>query len=133
MKEDLAMRAAGEGDSLQHILKQLTQSYIVCRECFSEGNYPTILKPHDFERSSLESILSASEFGLNTIYEKNEDDELEMKEWTLDDKQRLIDAVTQFGPDFEQVSKYLESFFTPYECALQFISLPISESLMSRL
>lgn len=51
-----------ESASLHSILKKLTSTYLLCKECFDLGNYPQILSPSDFERSSLMSLLSGDEF-----------------------------------------------------------------------
>ena len=57
MKEELALKNVGEGDSLHSVLKALTTTYLVCNECYNLGNYPHILKAHDFEKTSLDSTL----------------------------------------------------------------------------
>ncbi len=57
------MKQAGENESLQQTLRKLTQTYIVCRECFTEGNYPKILSAFDFEAQSMENALKAANFG----------------------------------------------------------------------
>lgn len=54
-------------------------------------------------------------------------------EWTLDEKNRLIEAVAGYLGDWEQISKVVfEGIYTPEECALQFLSLPINETLLLR-
>lgn len=37
------MKAAGEQDSLHQVLRALTQTYVLCGECFEEGHYPKII------------------------------------------------------------------------------------------
>lgn len=58
------MKAVGEGDSLHHVLRNLTQTYVLCLDCFTNGHYPKILHAFDFEKQCLESALKAANFGL---------------------------------------------------------------------
>ena len=58
------MRQAGEGESLHHVLRKLTQTYVLCRDCFTGGHYPKSVSAFDFENQSIESLLKATEFGL---------------------------------------------------------------------
>jgi len=51
----------------------------------------------------------------------------------VEDKERLIDAVANMNDDWDEISKTVfNGDYSPEECALQFISLPISESLRLR-
>ena len=63
-KEDTSMRQAGEGDSLHHVLRKLSQTYVLCRECFTDGHYPKSVSAFDFESQSIESIIKSNEFNL---------------------------------------------------------------------
>jgi hypothetical protein len=67
------MKQAGESDSLQHALRKLTQTYILCKECFTEGNYPKILSAFDFQKQSLETALNSTNFGFRYKEAMNED------------------------------------------------------------
>jgi len=67
------------------------------------------------------------------ISKENQDGEVEKvtQEWSLDEKQRLIEAVLEYNQDWKQISRgAFGEFYSPEECALQFLSLPISESLL---
>jgi hypothetical protein len=57
LREEEAMKAFGEQNSLPNVLKELTNTYIVCKECFELGNYPKVLKADDFQTQTLKSIL----------------------------------------------------------------------------
>jgi hypothetical protein len=52
-----ATEAFGEEKSLSNVLKELTNSYVVCKECFDQGNYPKVFSSNDFEAQTIESIL----------------------------------------------------------------------------
>lgn len=125
------MKAVGEGESLHHTLRGLAQTYVLCTECFMGGHYPKILSAFDFDKQSLEGILKAQLYGLSSDQEHEERNELEI--WTPLDRQRLVEGVAQFESDWEQIStQVFDGDFSPLECAHQFLSLPITESLYSR-
>jgi Myb-like DNA-binding domain len=109
----------------------------LCRECFTEGSFPKVLTAFDFEKQSLETALKSANFGVvvqqRRLKDEDEEEEEETAFWTLEDKQRLIDAVALHGSDWETVSdKAFDGGFTALECVNQFLSLPISESLLLR-
>lgn len=67
----------------------------------------------------------------------NEDDEDQpiqyVFEWTVEEKNILIEAVSNYQGNWEQISKEVfEDLYSPEECAMQFLSLPISETLLIR-
>ncbi len=91
----------------------------------------------------MENVLKAANFGFkyktsipNEMNDDNENQVSFVVEWSLEDKQRLIEVLSDQGPNgihWESISK--ETFndeYTPEECALQFLSLPISEQIMLR-
>lgn len=49
-KEEQAVKAVGEAESLHQALRGLTQTYVLCRDCFTGGHYPKILSAFDFEK-----------------------------------------------------------------------------------
>lgn len=80
----------------------------------------------------METALKAATFGLSVSH-AGQDEEDDSVSWTLDDKQRLIDGVAQYGSDWDQISdKTFGGGYTAQECVLQFLSLPIGESLLTR-
>ena len=40
------------------MLKELTSSYLICKECFDSGHYPKVLSADDFEPQTIKTILS---------------------------------------------------------------------------
>ena len=55
-------------------------------------------------------------------------------EWSAEDKEKLVEAVANMSDDWDEISKIaFDGEYSPEECALQFISLPITESLHLRL
>jgi hypothetical protein len=67
----------------------------------------------------------------------NEDDEDQpiqyVFEWSIEEKNILIEAVSNYQGNWEQISKEVfEDLYSPEECAMQFLSLPISETLLIR-
>lgn len=139
-KEDQIMKQVGESDSLHQALRRLTQTYILCRDCFSAGNFPKILDAFDFEKQTLEGALKAANFGykykqqiLDDGGNENEQPGQYVVEWSIDEKYQLIEAVAAYSGDWESISKdVFEGIYSPEECAMQFLSLPISETLLIR-
>ena len=58
LKEHETLQAMGESDSLHNTLKELTSSYIVCKECFDLGNFPKVFSPDDFSAMTMKSVFS---------------------------------------------------------------------------
>ena len=122
------MHQAGEGESLHHVLRKLSQTYVLCRECFTQGHYPKSVSAFDFEAQSIESILKASELGLKykvagdaIVYGKDgEERQMQVEvEWPQDDKERLIEAVSNMNDDWDEISKSVfNGDYSPEECAL---------------
>ena len=46
----------GEADSLHNTLKELTSSYIICKECYDLGNFPKVFSPEDFKAMTMKSV-----------------------------------------------------------------------------
>ena len=133
--------------SLHDTLRELTQSYVLCKECFDLGNFPKVFKPEDFQATTLRSILG-DETKDDTKAEDQQaressfmavDDEMvnQAPQFTTEEKSSLIEAVTQQSPDcidWSSISR--EAFkgkYTPNECVFEFLRLPISESLSLKL
>jgi SWI/SNF related-matrix-associated actin-dependent regulator of chromatin subfamily C len=86
-KEDQAMKVAGESESIHNVLRNLTSTYVLCKECFTGGHYPKILSAFDFEKHSLETMLKAALYGINVENIDEEQKEIdEQEEWTHIDK-----------------------------------------------
>jgi hypothetical protein len=49
-KDEAVTKAVGEYGSLHQVLRSLTQAYVTCRDCFTQGNFPQILSAYDFEQ-----------------------------------------------------------------------------------
>ena len=47
--------------SLHQALKQLTTSYLICKECFDNGNFPRVFRPKEFAPTTLRSLLETKE------------------------------------------------------------------------
>ncbi|CDW80830.1 swi snf and rsc complex subunit ssr2 [Stylonychia lemnae] len=134
-REEIALKAMGELDSLHQTLKNLSSTYLICKECFGLGNFPRILTQFDFEKYSIESILKNPEFQVKLNIQREDDSysqQIEQpQEWTVEDRERLVEGVSLYDNDWEMIAKkQFQSMFSPQECAFQFISLPISESLL---
>lgn len=43
LREEKALKAMGEMESLHNTLKNLSSTYLLCKECFTQGNIPRIL------------------------------------------------------------------------------------------
>ena len=56
LKEQETLQAMGEADSLHNTLKELTSSYIVCKECYDLGNFPKVFSPEDFKAMTMKSV-----------------------------------------------------------------------------
>jgi len=47
----------GEADSLHTVLRKLTDSYLICQECYSQNNIPQAMSLEDFEAQTLSHML----------------------------------------------------------------------------
>ena len=60
-KELAAQSIRGEEPSksltLHQALKQLTNSYLICKDCFDNGNFPKVFKPTEFKAMTLRTLL----------------------------------------------------------------------------
>ena len=61
-EDEDALTQLKEKNSIHQTLKEITSTYIVCKECFDLGNYPKILSPTDFEKTSMNLLLNTQEF-----------------------------------------------------------------------
>lgn len=94
-----ALKHFKEQDSIHQTLKNLTSTYLICKECFDLGNYPKILSENDFERASLKSMLSLSEFEKPQASETNDS----AVEWAQEEVVQLVDAVAEHQNDWEAI------------------------------
>lgn len=58
LRENESVQAFGEDKALPTVLKELTSTYLICKECFDLGKYPRVLSANDFEQKTIKSILS---------------------------------------------------------------------------
>lgn len=42
IREQESLKSMGEENSLHQVLKQLTNTYLICKECYDQGNYPKV-------------------------------------------------------------------------------------------
>jgi len=47
--------------SLHQALKQLTNSYLICKDCFENRNFPKVFRPEEFAPTTLRSLLETKE------------------------------------------------------------------------
>lgn len=123
-----ALKHFKEQNSIHQTLKNLTSTYLICKECFDLGNYPKILSEHDFERASLKSMLSMPEFEKPQASETND----LAVEWTQDEVVQLVDAVAEHQNDWEAITQYVPHK-TAEQCVLKFLELPLTENMMSKM
>ena len=134
--------------SLHKTLRDLTQNYILCKECFEQGNFPKVFKADDFKPTTMRSILGIG--GKNDDNEDQDDPQSDGQTHTLnqdilnresafdvDEKNELIEAVTQQSSeliDWHCISQdVFNGKFSPEECVFEFLRLPISDSLSLKL
>ena len=94
----------GEANSLHQTLKELTCNYLVCKECYEQGNFPKVFQADDFSAMTLKSILGdksvnsskAEDFSEPVNNDMSfEDARLTQTHFTADDKEKLVSAVTE--------------------------------------
>ena len=59
-REEAALNHFGEQDSLHTVLRKLTDSYILCQDCFSENKIPESLTADDFQPQTIKHLLKPS-------------------------------------------------------------------------
>lgn len=122
-----ALKHFKEQDSIHQTLKNLTSTYLICKECFDLGNYPKILSEHDFEKASLKSMLTMPEFETPVANEASDS----AVEWTQEEIVQLVDAVVEHQNDWEAITQQLPHK-TAEQCVLKFLELPLTENMMSK-
>ena len=92
----------GESDSLHHTLKELTSSYIVCKECYDLGNFPKVFNPEDFSAMTMKSMFSdksliekSNEASEAALQNELSYEESSKNKFSAEDKEKLIAAVTE--------------------------------------
>ena len=43
--------------TMHQALKQLTSSFLICKDCFDNGNYPRVFTPEEFKPMTLRTLL----------------------------------------------------------------------------
>lgn len=118
-------QAFGEEKSLTNVLKELTNTYLVCQDCFTLGNYPRSLSADDFEAQTIKTILSDTASS-----------DSDFKRLTPEDKEKLLQQLQMAEQrddervNWDAISK--EAFKNKYnarDLVFEFITMPISESL----
>lgn len=56
-KEMNALEHFGERNSLHNVLRQLTETYIVCRDCYKDNLIPKSMSMQDFEAYTISGLL----------------------------------------------------------------------------
>lgn len=59
--------------TLHQALKQLTNSYLICKDCFENGNFPKVFKPEEFVPTTLRGLLNQD--GADCGKEKQQEDQ----------------------------------------------------------
>ena len=58
--------------TLHQALKQLTNSYLICKDCFDNGNFPKVFMPDEFVPTTLRGLLNQD--GIESGKEKEQED-----------------------------------------------------------
>ena len=73
--------------TLHQALKQLTNSYLICKECHDNGNYPKVFQPEEFSPMTLRTLLqpnskpaTGEEAGANAADEQAEEEKKQAPE-----------------------------------------------------
>ena len=56
-KQSLRADPSQKSLTLHQALKQLTNCFLICKECFDNGNYPKVFNPEEFQPTTLRSLL----------------------------------------------------------------------------
>jgi hypothetical protein len=80
LREEEANKAFGEEKSLANVLKELTSTYIICKDCFDSGNYPKVMNATDFEPQTVKSALNT-----NSMFGREE-----IKTLSVEDREKLL-------------------------------------------
>jgi len=135
-KEEAILKLMGEDQSLHQTLKNLTQTYILCQECYNLGNFPKVLQAQDFEACTLESLLKGEKLDSKVLEVPLEVDPGEepiedpYPKWTLEETEALIDAISRRGDDWEAIARVdFKDQRSIHDILMHFLRLPISESM----
>ena len=87
---------------MHHTLKELTSSYIVCKECYDLGNFPKVFNPEDFSAMTMKSMFSdkssiekSNEASEAVVQNEVSYEESSKSKFSAEDKEKLIAAVTE--------------------------------------
>lgn len=117
-------------------LNDLQFTYVLCASCFDSKKYPNVLTPSDFQRCSIQTLLTKSSItgDEREILTKQELENLEPAgEWTTEETLQLLDSVAKHGEDWDEVAKDMEGVKTKQQCVSHFISLPINENTSEKI
>ena len=128
----------GEADSLHQILKRLTDTYLMCQECFQSKNLPKSLSADDFEPHTLQHLLCAKQATSEEMVADemmDSDSEQQQANFTTEDQAKLIQLVAeQEGAiDWNKIAAGLQNRFKPNRCLFEFLQMPISSQLLIEL
>ena len=116
------------------MLKQLTNTYLICKECFDLGNFPKVFRSEDFESTSLKELLGHRLFLEEAQDLEGTSDGEQKCNFSEEEIETLIDAVTkQQGEeiDWDSISKTcFNGKYSKRDCVFEFLRLPINKSLM---
>jgi len=65
---------------VHQVLKKVSSSYVLCADCFTQGNFPQILSADDFEKSNLDSLLMTEHY--KALIEQYREEGSEDQVWT---------------------------------------------------
>lgn len=117
-------------------LNDLQFTYVLCASCFDSKKYPNVLNPSDFQKCSIQTLLSKSPITEDEreILTKQELENLEPAgEWSTEETLQLLDSVAKHGEDWDEVAKDMEGIKTKQQCISHFISLPINENTSEKI
>lgn len=131
-----ALEQLRENKSIHETLKQVTSTYVLCKSCFDHDNFPKVLTKTDFEKMSLQSMLAGEEQRLEEEKKDEEQEEAEKQghSWSLEETEKLIDAIGKHQTDWASIAK--EAFNnnkTPDECVHRFLALPLTENMIAKI
>lgn len=117
-------------------LNDLGFTYVLCAKCFNEKKYPNVISPDDFQKCTVETLLTKSLLSDEDkqILTKQEQEATEPAgEWTKDETLKLLDSIAKHGEDWDEVAKDMEGIKTKQQCINYFISLPINENTSEKI
>lgn len=117
-------------------LNDLSFTYVLCATCFNDKKYPNVLKPEDFDKCTVQTLLTKSTLTEDDkeILTPQELSSLEPAgEWSTEETLKLLDVIAETGEDWDEVEKAFDGSKTKQQCISHFISLPINENTSDKI